>query len=204
MHPHQFNLFGSQETLSTPKPKDKSTVLATGRFKLFFALRPLPEAAQAIAQKSVELGRIHGIQGSLVLADHLHISLHSVGLYETIPQSALDAACRAGAALHSDGFEVVFDQAMSFNQGTYVLCPGEGTQAIQGLYLSLGMAMADAGFAKRAANFTPHMTLSYRGQLVAKHSIAPLRWRACEVVLINSHQGAGVHEVLGRWPLNAD
>jgi 2'-5' RNA ligase len=203
----QFNLFGSQDSPAAPRARDKTKVQAraqlAGHYKLFFALRPQADAAQPIAHKSLELDRLHAIQGSLVTADHLHISLHSVGAYATIPPGELDAARRAGGALTSSAFDVVFDQAMSFKQGAYVLFPGEGTQAIQALYLHLGMAMADAGFAIKAANFTPHMTLSYRGKLVDRHSIEPITWTANEVVLINSHQGEGVHEVMGRWPLHA-
>lgn len=61
------------------------------------------------------------------------------------------------------------------------------------------MAMADAHMPV-LRSFTPHMTLAYKGRLGMVHAIEPVRWPAYELVLINSHQGQTVHEVLGRWP----
>ncbi|WP_294765577.1 hypothetical protein [uncultured Rhodoferax sp.] len=67
---------------------------------------------------------------------------------------------------------------------------------------ALGIALADAfRYLKVKREFTPHMTLAYKGRLGLEHPIAPVRWPAHELVLINSHQGKTVHEVLGRWPL---
>jgi 2'-5' RNA ligase len=53
----------------------------------------------------------------------------------------------------------------------------------------------------RILRFEPHMTLSYNGQPVAEHLIEPIRWRVDEFVLINSHSGKSIHEVVGCWPL---
>ena len=36
---------------------------------------------------------------------------------------------------------------------------------------------------------------------MAREAIEPLEWRVDEPLLIDSHVGKSVHEVLGRWPL---
>jgi 2'-5' RNA ligase len=41
----------------------------------------------------------------------------------------------------------------------------------------------------------------YPAQFVEKQPVDPIRWRAGEFVLIDSLQGHGRHEIVGRWPL---
>jgi 2'-5' RNA ligase len=53
----------------------------------------------------------------------------------------------------------------------------------------------------RVGSLTPHMTLMYPAQFVEKQPVDPIRWRAGEFVLIDSLQGHGRHEIVGRWPL---
>jgi 2'-5' RNA ligase len=45
------------------------------------------------------------------------------------------------------------------------------------------------------------MTLMYDRHAVAEHSIESVCWVAHEFVLIRSHVGKGIYDVLGRWPL---
>jgi 2'-5' RNA ligase len=47
------------------------------------------------------------------------------------------------------------------------------------------------------------MTVSYGGANLGERPVEPLRWSAREFMLIDSHSGAHVHEVLARWPLRA-
>jgi 2'-5' RNA ligase len=92
---------------------------------------------------------------------------------------------------------------MSFpSSGTYVLCGGAGTAQLAAFRQSLGLAMGDAGLPVKRS-FTPHMTVLYDRHPIAEHAIEPITWTAKEFVLINSHVGKGVHEVLGRWSLRA-
>ena len=63
------------------------------------------------------------------------------------------------------------------------------------------MALADTGERIKRQHVTPHMTLSYRGKRLAETAIDAVRWQANELVLIDSHVGDHVHEVIGRWPL---
>jgi RNA 2',3'-cyclic 3'-phosphodiesterase len=63
--------------------------------------------------------------------------------------------------------------------------------------------LADVGRRTTNAKTTPHMTFAYGEQEIAETPIEPLRWRAENLVLIDSHVGGHRHEVLGSWPLRA-
>lgn len=69
------------------------------------------------------------------------------------------------------------------------------------MYESLGVALANAGEHVTQRRIAPHMTLSYQGRPVPETAIEPVRWRAHELVLIDSHVGLHHHEVLARWRL---
>jgi 2'-5' RNA ligase len=44
--------------------------------------------------------------------------------------------------------------------------------------------------------------MSWRGRRIPEAAIEPVRWRAVDLALIDSHHGEGEHEVLGRWALS--
>ncbi|MNT05657.1 RNA 2',3'-cyclic phosphodiesterase [compost metagenome] len=91
---------------------------------------------------------------------------------------------------------------MSYAKGALVLCADDeaNVAALRAFRQRLGEALADVGL-KPARAFTPHMTVAYARRKLEKHALeAPARWAAHSLVLIDSHVGEGVHEVLGRWP----
>ena len=67
---------------------------------------------------------------------------------------------------------------------------------------ALGIALANTGERVVRQRIAPHMTVSWRGRRIPETPIDPVRWRASELVLIDSHHGEGKHEVLGRWTLS--
>ena len=77
-----------------------------------------------------------------------------------------------------------------------------GTAKLAVFRQSLGLAMDQAGLPLKCS-FTPHMTVLYDRHPIAEHDIEPITWTAKEFVLVNSHVGKSVHEVLGRWSLRA-
>lgn len=173
------------------------------RFKLFFALFPEPEIAEAISSLGSRLDRQYGIGGQPLRPERLHITLHVLGEYDERPETDVDSARRAGDAVVARAFDVVFDHALTFRgPEAYVLRVGEGAKDIVAFWQCLGIAIADVRPYKKPS-FTPHMTLSYKGRTMTEHAVAPIRWAVKEFVLINSHVGDTYHEVMGRWPLRA-
>lgn len=203
--PEQFSLPGFGDVPPEPAPAAKSKMPRGRRmpYNLFFSIFPDTDTARMIAEQSARLGHEHGLKGKPLLAHRLHVTLHDLGGHVQLPQGLVDVARQAGDAVSARVFDVVFDRAMSFpSSGTYVLCGGEGTARLAAFRQSLGLAMGNVGLPVRRS-FTPHMTVLYDREPVAEHAIEPIHWTVKEFVLINSHVGQGVHEVLGRWPLRA-
>jgi 2'-5' RNA ligase len=91
-----------------------------------------------------------------------------------------------------------------FGKGdTLVLRPAaaEVARAFDGLWLALGIALANAGLSIKDRKPTPHMTLAYKCRAVLETPIAPIVWTARDLVLIDSHVGKHRHDVLGHWTL---
>jgi 2'-5' RNA ligase len=188
-----------------PRPRAKPALRRPRRaFTLFFAIRPAPDDARKLEALGRSLAQVHGMQCQPLAADRLHVSLHNLGEYDTVPSGLVRLASAVAEGLAFPAFDVVFDEAMVFRSrgAPYVLCGGEGLDALRRFRLELGIALKNAfPLMDVKRDFTPHMTLAYKGRLGLKHAIDPMHWPAHELVLINSHQGKTVHEVLGRWPL---
>ena len=200
----QSSLFDeSVGVLSWPLAPPSRPPRAPGFHSLFFAV--LPDAADASRlhahARQVE-GRL-GMSGRALEPERLHVTLHLAGGYVDEPAEVEIARwCRAAAAVRHAPFEVVFDRVASFgDEGNPLVFTSSDDVGLHALHEALGMALADTGERIKRQRTTPHMTLSYRGKRIAETSIEPVRWRAQELVLIDSHVGAHVHEVIGRWPL---
>ncbi len=197
----QMSLFGAGPPPGAARLRAKAAPASRKPHQLFFALCPDAPAAQQIAERGAALDRGYRIGGQPVPPHRLHISLHSLGGYDEIPDAVLLAARQAADAVRAQAFDVVFDRAMTFSgSNPYVVCGGEGMAPVKALWLALGMELAKVLDFKKTS-FTPHMTLSYQGRRMAEHPIEPLRWTARELVLIDSHVGKHLHDPLGRWPL---
>ena len=195
----QFSLFGDP----VPKPPASTPKSKGGRepYSLFFSLFPPPEDAVEIAGINGALLRGQGLTGKALLPHRLHVTCHDLGNFTELPQDLVDAAIRAGDSLAFDAFDVMFDRALSYpSAGTYVLSGTDGTRQLTAFREELGEAIRGQGL-RVSRSFTPHMTLAYDRRVVAEHAIEPVRWRAREFVLIRSHVGQGIYDVLGRWTL---
>ncbi len=174
--------------------------------RLFFALRPTPGAVQAIVAARQQVCERLGLKGRPVAAERLHVTLHWLADHDEFPQALCDAASAAAASLVAEAFDVGFDQVGSIggarDPGPLVLSGGENLAALRRFQRALGGEMKAAGIGHYArSHFKPHVSLLYPGVHVAREAIAPLEWRVDELLLIDSHVGEGVHELLGRWPL---
>ncbi len=189
-----------------PSPVAKTVARAPrGRasYTLFFAIRPPADVAVTIAQQYAPLGRALGAGAKHLAANRLHITLQELGGYVEVPQRVIDAARAIGDALAASAFVVAFGRAMSYRgSNALVLCGKDGTAELVSFHQRLGLAIEQAGLWVKGG-FNPHMTIAYGPQLMPGCAIEPIPWTATEFVLIKSHVGQTVHEVLGRWPLHA-
>jgi 2'-5' RNA ligase len=183
-----------------PRPRTKARRKEPLPHTLFLAIFPTARDAASIAALGAHLDDRHSLKGMVTEAQRLHVTLHDLGNYETVPREKVQAALEAAVAVTPPSFGVVFDQAMTYaNSKAFVLCGDDGVAELADFRQRLGEALADAGL-KPQRSFTPHMTLAYTRRKIEKHAIDPVRWTAGSFALIDSHVGKGVHEVLGRWP----
>ncbi|MGJ7499573.1 2'-5' RNA ligase family protein [Variovorax sp. ZT5P49] len=172
---------------------------------LFLALLPDTQDAATIAALGERMNSQHTLKGTLVEAHRLHVTLFDLGDYAQVPADKVAQASNAAASVPVPAFDVVFEKAMSYAKGALVLCADDeaNVSALRVFRQRLGEALADAGL-KPSRSFTPHMTVAYARRKLEKHALeAPVRWTAASLVLIDSHVGEDVHEVLGRWPAAA-
>lgn len=189
-----------------PLPRPRSKVLRKEALPhaLFFALLPDMQDAAMIAALGERMNSQHALKGTLVEAHRLHVTLFDLGDYVQVPADKVAQASNAAASVPMPAFDVVFEKSMSYAKGALVLCADdeESVSALRAFRQRLGEALADAGL-KPSRSFAPHMTVAYARRKLEKHALeAPVRWTAGSLVLIDSHVGEGVHEVLGRWPDN--
>jgi 2'-5' RNA ligase len=185
-----------------PRPRSKVQRKEPQPHSLFLALLPLTQDAASVAALGERMNAQHALKGTLVEAHRLHVTLFDLGGYAQVPADKVAQASNAAASVAAPVFDVVFEQAMSYAKGALVLCADaeENVSALRAYRQRLGEALADAGL-KPARTFTPHMTIAYARRKLEKHALqAPVRWAAGSLVLIDSHVGEGVHEVLGQWP----
>lgn len=188
--------------LPRPRNKARSSKAPAPEHSLFFAILPGPQDAASIAALGERMNSQHALKGTLVAAHRLHVTLFDLGEFAEVPADKVALVTKAAALVPPPAFDIVFEKAMSFAKGALALCSDdeEGTSALKAFRQRLGEALADAGL-KPARSFTPHMTLAYARRKLERHALeAPVRWSAGSLVLIDSHVGEGVHEVLGRWP----
>lgn len=176
--------------------------------RLFFAVFPDAAAGEAIARLAQDIGRQHGLRGTPLKRERLHITLHHLGDYVGLPAAVIEQAQRAAAQVVATAFEVAFDRVKSFagraEKKPCVLLGAEGDTPLQSLRGQLGERLIQAGLGKQVTReFTPHVTLRYERILVPEQSVAPIAWTVREFALVHSLLGKTEHRILQRWALSA-
>jgi len=171
---------------------------------LFYALVPDDADAARLHAHGRRVEEGLGFAGKPMDAPRLHVTLHALGAHAVEPpESEVDRWCRAAAAVRQAPFDVVFDRvATSGGKDNAWVFTSSDDAALHALHEALGIALANTGERVVRQHIVPHMTISWRGRRIPETAIAPVRWRASELVLIDSHHGEGEHEVLGRWTLS--
>lgn len=166
--------------------------------RYFLALRPPSLLATTLGL----MGPVYRLAGSRLPAERLHITLAMIGgTYET-PQPRLVE--RIGEALHDVALPAqrpVLDQLVRANDRA-LLTASEPLTFIESFRHDLVQRLAEAGVAADVPASPPHMTLAHGHQWrTGTEAVDPISWRADELVLIESHVGAGRHVTHGSWPL---
>lgn len=176
---------------------------------LFFALKPDGDAADEIARLAELLQHEYDLAGEPKPEEFLHISLNPVGILGDLPADGPALACKAGSLVRLRPFEITLDRCMTFGGARRPLvltCDQLSQAVIETLFHQLNDTMGAVGLPLLRLTFgMPHLTMLYGGKALPEMPLeTPISWIVREVVLLNSHQGEGWHEELGRWPLSKD
>jgi RNA 2',3'-cyclic 3'-phosphodiesterase len=167
---------------------------------LFFALTLDANIGTQVVTLREQLIEEHGLTGTPVGAQLLHVTLLDLGLFA---EHKVDIARKAAevVAATTRHLDILFDCAMSFaGGGALVLAgSGDGNVSLAALRQNLEVAMRKLGLRANPIK-TPHLTLMYGNRISVEHPIEPIRWKAEKFVLIRSHVGDTLHEPLGTWP----
>lgn len=175
---------------------------------LFLALQPDWVAGGQALAIGEEARRRNGLRGKLFERSQLHVSLQNGGLfYDGVPREIVTRIMAAAEAVEAVPIELRFDLAGSYrpsgDKSPFALHAKTSQLSVIAFNRSLGEAMRRQGLRRVTRSLTPHMTLLYDRLALSSAAIEPIAWVAREFVLIHSHVGLGVHEVLGRWPLKS-
>jgi RNA 2',3'-cyclic 3'-phosphodiesterase len=202
--PEQLSLPGLDATAPPFRP---DAIRPQGRkllgYTLFLAIFPSPDDAHRLALAAADLRSQHGLGGTVLPPERLHLSLHALaGFIDTIPQAVVDAAVAASASVACRPLPIVFDQVLSFTDSNAFVwrCNPRSDAAVARLRQSLALALRRAGLHPEPSR-APHMTMLYDPHHVTQHAIEPVCWTATRFALILSHVGIGHHQWIAQWRL---
>ncbi len=190
----------------TPQLTLQGLAPATPTDRLFLALFPDPATRDAMAHVAIQLKREHGLRGSVLQSERLHVTLHHLGDHAGLRHDQVESMCRASAAIDMPPFDLRFDQVASFASGRrrhpLVLRGASSEQGVHALWQGLAQALRTEGLGNYVQRqFEPHVTLLYDALRVAPQRIAPLGWTVREFALVHSLLGRTEYRILGRWSL---
>jgi 2'-5' RNA ligase len=180
---------------------------ASPEHRVFFALQPDAEAAEAMVRLATDLRRTHGLKGRVTPPARLHLSLNFVGSFRGPPtRSVMEKAMGLAAKVAAAPFQVTLNHVVTFRSGDpppLVLLGDEGVIGVELLNTAIHKALVTGSMApRREPQVWPHISLIWDKAPIPKTFVEPIGWTAREFVLLDSLYGEGRHEVLGRWPLS--
>jgi 2'-5' RNA ligase len=172
--------------------------------RLFFALQPTAEQAQALVATVAPL--VRQLEGQPLVAANLHVTLCFIGAVATERLTALrDAASRVGGRPVS----LLFD-ALDYWEKPQIICATAGESATaRDLSQALAGAASAAGFAPDRKPFRAHLTLARKvRRSIARNSEWPCALATMSVhcdrfVLMESRRddSSTTYSVVDSWPL---
>ncbi len=171
---------------------------------LFFCLRlPSSMAAQAddLARK---FSREHGLRGRLRGEQLYHVTLHGLGMFDTVPRAFAARAMEAARLVKMPCFDVRFDRIVSFanmDNHPLVLLSASEPSGLREFHAQLGTVLKNAGFKRIQKSFTPHVTLLYDSRMISERSVSPLSWTVRNFALVHSPYGQSRHDEIAGFEL---
>lgn len=172
--------------------------------RIFLAVLPDEQAAARIHALAETVKRANTFSGTLILPEHLHVTLFHLGDWASLPEEIVRLAKEAAALVDVPAFDAAFQRSESFRNSTGIypfVLTGDETQW-RALHTSLGAALKRVGLGGATqGSFKPHITFLRDKLRAAPNPLVPIRWTAKDFVLIHSLLGKTTHIHLGRWPL---
>jgi 2'-5' RNA ligase len=179
-------------------------VTASPDHRVFFALQPDAQAAEAIVRLGQDLRRRHGLKGVLTPAPRLHLPLNFLGVFRGPPTRAvMEKAAGLAAKVAVPPFEVVLSQAESWvGEPRLLVLTGEAMEGVEALHTDIHKALVTGSMApRREPEHWPHVSLLWDAAGIDREAVDPISWAVADFVMLDSVAGEGRHTVLGRWPL---
>jgi 2'-5' RNA ligase len=179
---------------------------ASQKDRIFFAALPDADTAARITTLAQTLKADNGFTGTLILPEHLHVTLFHLGDWHELPLEIVRIASDAAAQVAATPFEVTFKRVESFRNRTEIypfVLSGDAAQW-RTLRDALGAALKKAGLGGAVHaedDFKPHVTLLRDAKRAKPSAVAPVTWTVRDFVLIHSLLGKTTHIHLARWPL---
>lgn len=171
---------------------------------LFFCLR-LPPAAAALADDLArKFSREHGLRGPLRGVQLYHVTLHGLGMFDTVPRAFAARAVEAVQSVRMPPFDIRFDRIVSFastDNHPLVLLGGSEPPGLRKFHAQLGSTLKNAGFKRIQKSFTPHVTLLYDIRLVPETPVPPVSWTVRNFALVHSPRGKSRHDEIASFEL---
>ncbi|MEI9991605.1 MAG: RNA 2',3'-cyclic phosphodiesterase [Rhizomicrobium sp.] len=179
---------------------------ASQKDRIFFAVLPDAGTAARIHALASDLKSKNGLDGTLILPEHLHITLFHLGDWHALPTEIVALAGEAAAEVSAARFDVACRRVESFSNRTgvypFVLLAEQGTTPLHAFQRALGAALKKNGLGGATqGDFKPHVTLLRDETRVKPAAVEPVTWTVRDFVLVHSLLGQTKHVHLGRWPL---
>jgi RNA 2',3'-cyclic 3'-phosphodiesterase len=176
--------------------------MAADRARVFFALWPGGELAQALAAAAREAQAECG--GRATAPEKIHLTLFFVG---DVERGRLVSLHALAGSVRTNAFSLPIDAVGYWRHNLIVWggtrrCP----DALAGLVGHLQERLSAEGIKSDERPYVPHVTLVRNAQRGPKRTrLGPFAWHADDFVLVESVPARdGVrYDVIGRWPLLA-
>jgi 2'-5' RNA ligase len=180
---------------------------ATQKERIFFAAMPDATTAARIHALAERLKAEHKLDGTLILPEHLHVTLFHLGDWINLPDEIVARAKDAAAQTVAAPFGVAFRKVESFRNRTgiypFVLTDRDASPWSP-LRTALGAALKAAGLGGAVHlddDFKPHVTLLRDDTRLKPIAVDPISWTVDGFVLIHSLLGKTTHIHLARREL---
>lgn len=192
--------------MTAPRSGGRRKFGAKQKDRIFFACLPDEATAGRIHTLAENLKRANQFDGTLILPNHLHVTLFHLGDWPTLPDKIVSAAEEAAKAIDVPPFDVVFNRSEAFRNRTgiypFVLTGEKSASAWRTLHGKLSGALERVGLGGATrGDFKPHITLLRDRLWVTAKPIEPIGWTVRDFVLVHRLLGKTTHIHLGRWPL---